>query len=63
MTIQLPVVGAALAALLVAAVVSLITTPIVRTLAFKVGAVDVPKALHAGDIYRVNAGGLSLHMD
>ena len=27
------------------------------------GAVDVPKALHAGDIYRVNAGGLSLHMD
>lgn len=27
------------------------------------GAVDVPKPLHAGDIYRVDAGGLSLRMD
>ena len=27
------------------------------------GAVDVPKALYAGDIYRVNAGSLSLSMD
>ena len=27
------------------------------------GAVDVPKALFAGDIYRVNAGGLTLSMD
>ena len=27
------------------------------------GAVDIPKALYTGDIYRVNAGGLTLSMD
>ena len=43
MTIQLPVVGMAAAALLVATIVSLISTPVVRSLAFRVGAVDVPK--------------------
>ena len=61
MTIQLPVVGTALAALLVAAVVALITTPIVRTLAFKVGAVDVPKdarRMHKHPIPRM--GGLAI---
>ena len=61
MTIQLPVVGTALAALMVAAVVALITTPIVRTLAFKVGAVDVPKdarRMHKHPIPRM--GGLAI---
>ena len=33
----------ALAALLTAALVALISTPVVRSLAFRVGAVDVPK--------------------
>ena len=63
MTIQLPVVGTALAALLVAAVVALITTPIVRTLAFKVGAVDVPKdnrRMHNHPIPRM--GGLAIFL-
>ena len=61
MTIQLPVVGTSLAALMVAAVVALITTPIVRTLAFKVGAVDVPKdarRMHKHPIPRM--GGLAI---
>ena len=43
MTIELSVVGTAAAALLAAAVVALISTPVVRSLAFRVGAVDVPK--------------------
>lgn len=43
MPIQLSVVGMALAALLTAAVVSLIATPVVKSLAFRVGAVDIPK--------------------
>ena len=43
MPIQLPAVGLALAALLTAALVALISTPVVRSLAFRVGAVDVPK--------------------
>lgn len=40
--ISLQVVGSVAAALLVAAVVALIATPVVRSLAFKIGAVDVP---------------------
>ena len=43
MPIQLPSVGLAAAALLVAALVALITTPVVRSLAVRMGAVDVPK--------------------
>ena len=43
MTIELSVVGTAAAALLAAAVVALISTPVGRSLAFRVGAVDVPK--------------------
>ena len=41
--IQLPSIGLAMAALLAAALVALIFTPMVRALAFRVGAVDVPK--------------------
>ena len=41
--IQLPSVGTSLAAMLAAALVALISTPVVRSLAFRVGAVDVPK--------------------
>ena len=61
MTIQLPVVGSSLAALLAAAVVALITTPVVRSLAFRVGAVDVPKdsrRMHTHPIPRM--GGLAI---
>lgn len=61
MTIQLPVVGTALAALLAAAVVALISTPVVRSLAFRVGAVDVPKdsrRMHKHPIPRM--GGLAI---
>ncbi len=63
MTIQLPAVGAALAALLVAAVVALITTPVVRSLAFKVGAVDIPRdarRMHKHPIPRM--GGLAIFL-
>ena len=61
MTLQLPAVGAALAALLAAAVVALISTPVVRSLAFRVGAVDVPKdnrRMHKHPIPRM--GGLAI---
>ena len=61
MTIQLPVLGAAVAALLAAAVVALISTPVVKSLAFKVGAVDVPKdnrRMHKHPIPRM--GGLAI---
>jgi len=63
MPIQLPVLGTALAALLAAAIVALITTPIVRNLAFKVGAVDVPKdarRMHKHPIPRM--GGLAIFL-
>ena len=42
MSIQLTSVGLAAAALLVAALVALISTPVVIALAFRVGEVDVP---------------------
>ena len=61
MTIQLPVVGTAAAALLAAAIVALISTPVVKSLAFKVGAVDVPKdnrRMHDHPIPRM--GGLAI---
>jgi len=63
MPIQLPVLGTALAALIAAAIVSLITTPVVRALAFKVGAVDVPKdarRMHKHPIPRM--GGLAIFL-
>ena len=42
-SVELSVIGAVAAALFAAAVVAFITTPVVRSLAFKVGAVDVPR--------------------
>ncbi len=61
MPIQLSAVGLASAALLVAALVSLISTPVVRSLAFRVGAVDIPKdarRMHDHPIPRL--GGLAI---
>ena len=43
MVFDLSTVGTVTAAMLTAAVVALITTPVVRALAFRIGAVDVPK--------------------
>ncbi len=60
---QLPVVGSALAALLVASVVALISTPVVKSLAFRIGAVDVPKdnrRMHNHPIPRM--GGLAIFL-
>ena len=61
MPIQLPSVGLALAALLTAALVAVISTPVVRSLAFRVGAVDVPRdtrRMHDHPIPRM--GGLAI---
>ena len=61
MTIQLPIIGTALAALIAAAVVALISTPVVRSLAFRIGAVDIPKderRMHKEPIPRL--GGLAI---
>ena len=61
MSIQLTSVGQAAAALLVAALVALISTPVVKALAFRVGAVDVPKdarRMHDHPIPRM--GGLAI---
>ena len=63
MLIQLPVVGTVLAALIAAAIVSLISTPVIKSLAFKVGAVDVPKdnrRMHKHPIPRM--GGLAIFL-
>ena len=63
MPIQLPILGTTLAALVAAAILSLITTPVVRSLAFRVGAVDVPKAsrrMHSRPIPRM--GGLAIFL-
>ena len=61
MPVQISVIGAVAAALLTAAVVAFITTPVVRTLAFRVGAVDVPRdnrRMHNHPIPRM--GGLAI---
>ena len=61
MTIQLPVLGSSVAALLVAAIVALITTPVVKSMAVKFGAIDVPKdnrRMHKHPIPRM--GGLAI---
>ena len=61
MPIQLSLLGIAVAALLAAAIVALISTPVVKSLAFKVGAVDVPKdyrRMHTRPIPR--GGGLAI---
>lgn len=61
MPIQLSVVGSSVAALLVAAIVALITTPVVKSLAVRFGAIDVPKdgrRMHNHPIPRM--GGLAI---
>ena len=63
MPIQLPVLGTTLAALIAAAILSLIATPVVRSLAFRVGAVDIPKdarRMHSHPIPRM--GGLAIFL-
>ena len=60
-TIQLSVVAAAAAALAAAALISLVSTPVVRSLAFHIGAVDVPRdgrRMHDHPIPRM--GGLAI---
>ena len=59
--IQRPSVGLSVAALLAAALVSLISTPVVRSLAFRMGAVDIPRdarRMHDHPIPRM--GGLAI---
>ena len=61
--IQLPVVGMAAAALFAAVLVAFISTPVVKSLAFRVGAVDVPKdarRMHDHPIPRM--GGLAIFL-
>lgn len=61
--LQLSILGSALAALLAAAVVALISTPVVRSLAFRIGAVDVPRdsrRMHNHPIPRM--GGLAIFL-
>ena len=61
MDLNLPLIGVVAAALAVAFLVALITTPVVRNLAFKMGAVDVPKdnrRMHDHPIPRM--GGLAI---
>ncbi len=63
MPIQLTSIGLALTALLTATLVSLISTPVVRSLAFRMGAVDVPKdarRMHDHPIPRM--GGLAIFL-
>ena len=61
MVFDLSTVGTVTAAMLTAAVVAVITTPVVRALAFRIGAVDVPKdgrRMHDHPIPRM--GGLAI---
>lgn len=63
MTFPFQTIGLVAAALLTAALVSLITTPVVKSLAFMVGAVDVPKdnrRMHKHPIPRM--GGLAIFL-
>ena len=63
MTFPFQAIGLVAAALLTAALISLITTPVVKSLAFRIGAVDVPKdarRMHKHPIPRM--GGLAIFM-
>ena len=63
MTIQFQAIGLAAAALITAALIALITPPVVNTLAFRIGAVDVPKdnrRMHKHPIPRM--GGLAIFL-
>ena len=60
---ELPLMGIVAAALLVALLVALVATPVVKSLAFKMGAVDVPKdnrRMHDHPIPRM--GGLAIFL-
>lgn len=63
MTLPLQVIGLVAAALLAAALIALITTPVVKSLAMRVGAVDIPKdgrRMHDHPIPRM--GGLAIFL-
>ena len=63
MPVPISVIGAVAAALLTAAIVAFITTPVVRSLAFRMGAVDVPRdnrRMHHHPIPRM--GGLAIFL-
>ena len=63
MTFQFQAIGLSAAALLTAALIALITTPVVKSLAFRIGAVDVPKdnrRMHKHPIPRM--GGLAIFL-
>ena len=63
MTFPFQAIGLVVAALLTAALISLITTPVVKSLAFRIGAVDIPKdarRMHKHPIPRM--GGLAIFM-
>ena len=60
---ELPLMGVVVAALVVAFLVALVATPVVKSLAFKMGAVDVPKdnrRMHDHPIPRM--GGLAIYL-
>ena len=63
MTFPFQTIGVVAAALVTAALIALITTPVVKSLAFKIGAVDVPKdnrRMHKHPIPRM--GGLAIFL-
>ena len=63
MKIELQLIGVVAAALVVALLVALVTTPVIKNLAFRVGAVDVPKdgrRMHDHPIPRM--GGLAIFL-
>ena len=60
MKIELQLIGVVAAALVVALLVALVTTPVIKNLAFRVGAVDVPKdgrRMHDHPIPRMGGAG------
>ena len=63
MKIELSLIGVVAAALIVALIVALVATPVVKSLAFKMGAMDVPKdnrRMHDHPIPRM--GGLAIFL-
>jgi UDP-GlcNAc:undecaprenyl-phosphate GlcNAc-1-phosphate transferase len=63
MNLELPILGSVAAALLVSCIIALLTTPVVKAMAHKVGAVDIPKdgrRMHNHPIPRM--GGLAIFL-
>ena len=63
MNVELRLIGFVVAAMVVAGIVAFLTTPVVRVLAQKIGAVDVPKdarRMHDHPIPRM--GGLAIFL-